>query len=76
MVGKGNPRGVQEMKMKMKTKSNGKKVNPITGNVKWVDDFEMQIHPDHRQPHLERGEPEYPEGYDPYHGWSLDGINY
>ena len=40
----------------------------------WVE--ELDIHPDHRNSPLERGEPEYPEGYDPYHGWTVDGISY
>ncbi len=72
MVGKGNPRGVQEMKTKTKTKS--KKANPTATKPTWVE--ELDIHPDHRHSPLERGEPEYPEGYDPYHGWALEEISY
>ena len=70
MVGKGNPRGVQEMK----TKTKSKKANPTATKPTWVE--ELDIHPDHRHSPLERGEPEYPEGYDPYHGWALDEISY
>ena len=55
----------------MKTKS---KVNPTATKPSWVE--ELDIHPDHRNSPLERGEPEYPEGYDPYHGWTVDGISY
>jgi hypothetical protein len=62
------------MKKTMKTKA--KKLNPVTGNVKWVDDFEIQVHPDHRQGPLEREEQEHPEGYDPYHGWTVEGLSY
>lgn len=56
----------------MKTKKT-KKANP-TAKPTWVD--ELDIHPDHRQSPLEKGEPEYPEGYDPYHGWALEEISY
>ena len=60
-----------KMKMKMKKKSNPTATTKPTWGVE-----ELDIHPDHRNSPLERGEPEYPEGYDPYHGWTVDGISY
>ena len=61
-------------KKTMKTKA--RKLNPVTGNVHWVDDLQLQVHPDHRVGPWDQEEPEYPEGYDPYHGFSLDGVSY
>ena len=35
-------------KLVKKAAKKGTKVNPITGNVWWMDEAELQIHPDHR----------------------------
>jgi hypothetical protein len=36
------------MATKKKLVKKGTKINPITGNVWWMDEAELQLHPDHR----------------------------
>ena len=63
--------------MAAKKKVGKNKINPATGNPFWVDELQVQIHPDHRvEDGWEKQRDHIPEGYDPYHGYALDGISY